>query len=111
VFTQPGSEARVAWRGTTLIELVVALAVLSVSLAVAGLALRTLDAPRSASAFGALGAARERAIAEGVPIAVTVAGTQVRFEPDGSGRGGPVALDSLVLRIDPITGQVTDAAR
>ena len=98
-------------RGLTLIELTVALAVLGISLAVAGVAVRSLEPPRVAHAIQALAAARERAVREGRAVVVAVAGVSLRFDADGSARGRVVRVEGLTMVVDPLTGRVSDAAR
>lgn len=98
-------------RGTTLVELLVVLAVLGTALGVAGLGVRALDPPPDAAALVALRDAREQAIRTGRPVTAQVAGTALRFAPDGRALGGPIVLDSLTLVVDPLTGSVRRARR
>jgi hypothetical protein len=94
------------------VELVVALAVLGTSVAVVGLAIRSLQPPSSASAaLAAMASARERAILTGQPVVYTLDGQSVRFAPDGSAGGGPLLTDSLVLFVDRLTGEVRSEPR
>lgn len=93
-------------RAFTLVELIVTLAVIGVSVTVVGLSVATLDAPPEAAVIGALRAARDSAIRSGGPVLVTVEGSVVRFTPDGAASGGPLRSDSLVARVDPLSGQV-----
>ncbi len=97
--------------GVTLIELVVALAILGITLAVTGLGIASLEAPRSAKLMGALELARRRAADTGSPATVTVGGKTVRFAPDGSAAGGPLIAESLVIVIEPLTGATHVRAR
>jgi prepilin-type N-terminal cleavage/methylation domain-containing protein len=93
-------------RGVTLIELVVALAILGTTLAIAGLGIASLEAPASSRLTSDLALARRRAAESGAPVTVTVAGKAVRFAPDGSAAGGPLVVESLVIVIEPLTGAV-----
>jgi prepilin-type N-terminal cleavage/methylation domain-containing protein len=107
---EPGAGSRTVL-GVTLIELVVALAILGTTLGVAGLALRSLAPTVESEALHALEAARRQAIESGVSTTVSRDGRAVRFAPDGSAAGGPIVTDSLVLFVDPLTGAVHAAAR
>jgi prepilin-type N-terminal cleavage/methylation domain-containing protein len=97
--------------GVTLIELVVALAILGLTLAVAGLGITSLQAPRSAALMGELELARRRAAETGAPATVAVGGKTVRFAPDGSALGGPLVAESLVIVVEPLTGAMHVRAR
>lgn len=98
-------------RGVTLLELAVALALLGLTLAVAGLTARSPARTPEALALRALESARREAIESGVSVTVSRDGRIVRFAPDGSAAGGPILTDSLVLFVDPLTGAVHAAAR
>ncbi len=98
-------------RGHTLVELIVALAVLGVALGVAGLALRGLETSEAAEIVGALHAARARAIVSGQPALYAARGDTVRFAPDGSAVGGPIVTDRVAALVDPVTGEVRLARR
>ncbi len=98
-------------RGTTLLELVVALAVLGTALGVVGLGVRAVTSPAEAELLGAIRAARERAIQTGAPVTFTGSGSAVRFAPDGSATGGPVVADSVAYMVDPLTGMARRVPR
>jgi hypothetical protein len=95
----------------TLVELVVALAILGVTLAMAGLGVRSLEPPPGSRVARAIDAARERAILTGAPTVYALDGRAVRFAADGSATGGPIVADSLVFLVDPLTGAVHAVAR
>ena len=97
--------------GVTLIELIVALAILGVALAVSGLSVRSLAPTPESRALRALESARRQAIETGAPATVLRDGRTVRFAPDGSAAGGPILTDSLVLFVDPMTGAVRAVRR
>lgn len=98
-------------RGTTLLELVVALAILGTALGVVGLGVRAVTPPAEAEVLGAIRAARERAIQVGVPVTFTAPGSAVRFAPDGSATGGSIVADSATYVVDPLTGSVRRVPR
>lgn len=98
-------------RGTTLLELVVALAILGTALGVVGLGVRAVTPPAEAEVLGALRAVRERAIQTGAPVTFTGSGSAVRFAPDGSATGGPVLADSATYVVDPLTGMARRVPR
>ncbi len=77
----------------TLIELVVALVILSLILGVSGLALASLRPPAASDASRARQHARAEAISTGTPVRVD----SVLFLPDGRALGSGV---------DPLTGAV-----
>lgn len=97
--------------GTTLLELLVALAVLGAALGVAGLAVRGLETSEEAEIVRALHAARSRAIVSGQPALYEARGDTVRFAPDGTAMGGPIVTDSVAALVDPVTGEVRLARR
>lgn len=93
-------------RGVTLVELIVALALLGVILGVSGVALASLREPSTAEATRQLAAARADAIRKGRPVFVTVPSpdtgqnhaprtTHLLFLPDGRALGPD---------LDPLTG-------
>jgi prepilin-type N-terminal cleavage/methylation domain-containing protein len=98
-------------RGVTLLELVVALAVAGLSLGVAALAVRILKPQAETAALGELREVRERAIISGRPQPFATSRDTVWFRPDGSATGGPVVLDSVVVFVDGVTGELNVAAR
>jgi prepilin-type N-terminal cleavage/methylation domain-containing protein len=98
-------------RGVSLVELVVALAVAGLGLGIAGLAVHTLQPQAETAALGGLRAARSRAIVSGRPQPFATSRDTVWFQPDGSATGGPVVLDSVVVFVDGITGELSVAAR
>lgn len=89
--------------GSTLLELVVVLAVLGITAGVAGVALRAADDPDPASLRAAQVAAARRAALEGrraVPFALTEGGPAGVAFPDGR-----VLLADSALDVDPLTGR------
>ena len=89
--------------GTTLVELLVVLAILGVLASVSALSVVSLRIPASAAARDSLRSAREVAIRSGVAQVVWIEGLPVRLLPDGRVLGGPV---------DPLTGRwLGDAGR
>jgi len=80
-------------RGVTLVELLVALALLGLVLGVSGLALASLRAPSEAVDISAMRHARAQAIETGAPR--TAHG--VLFLPDGRAVG---------TQVDPLTGAI-----
>ncbi len=100
----PGVRGR--GKGTTLIELVVALAVLGLILGISGLALASLQAPRESERVRELARARAEAIRSGQPVRAALSTDTVTnhaprtthsvlFLPDGRAIGPGV---------DPLTG-------
>ena len=92
--------------GFTLLEVIVVLAIVSLTLGVSGVALVSLRAPHESARVRALHQARETAIHTGRPVSVdrtTVRGmAPTLFLPDGRALGPDV---------DPLTGAPRDAAR
>ena len=85
-------------RGTTLVELLVVLAILCLLTGVTGLALNSLKPQPSSVALRQLRAARARAIHEGHAVFVTTDSAHtigIRFLPDGRAIGSGA---------DPLTG-------
>jgi prepilin-type N-terminal cleavage/methylation domain-containing protein len=86
-------------RGVTLLELIVALALLAVILGVSGLALASLRTPREAQVVRALREARTKAIRGGTVVRFSIDRPPNRltalFLPDGRAVGDSV---------DPLTG-------
>ncbi len=109
--THGGTSAMDARGGVTLIELVVALAILGLTLAITGLGVRSLAPTSDAIALREIEAARRAAIESGTATTVSGGGRFVRFAPDGSAAGGPIVTDSLVLFVDPLTGTVRPERR
>lgn len=100
--------------GVSLFETMVALAILSLLVAVVAGAARG-PSPRlqqEAAIAQILRAAQEvrlRAIQEGRAIAMgpdhtCEDATAPTFFPDGSAQGGPLCLETRVIRVDPLTG-------
>lgn len=93
--------------GTTLLEMVVALAVLGIVAGVAGVALRAADAPDPAAERAALvAAARRTALEERRPVVLSL--------PDSLGTGrvegvaypdGRVLVSGAALEVDALTGR------
>ncbi len=84
-------------RGVTLLELLVALMLLSVLLGVSGVAVASLKAPRASARVRQIEAAHAAAIRTGQPVSVVVDSSAYRFLPDGRGVGPGV---------DPVTGAI-----
>lgn len=80
-------------RGVTLLELIVALALLGLILGVSGLSLAALQPARRSDAIRA----RERAHADAIRTGSPVRGDSVLFLPDGRAIG---------TNVDPLTGSV-----
>src|SRR6266545_2251872 len=93
-------------KGVTLVELIVALALLGLILGISGLALESLRPPPASDAMRQLEAARAQALRTGRPVVVHVDTVPVRFAPDGSSRGGTIMTDGLVVTVDLLTGAV-----
>ncbi len=93
-------------RALTLIELLAALAVLGVGLAVSALAMLPLrDAPGS-SVMLALAAARDSAVRAGHALCWRRDTLTVRFFPDGSSSGARLNVDGVTVVVDRLTGAV-----
>ena len=89
--------------GSTLLELVVALAVLGITAGVAGVALRAADRPDPAELRATRVAAARRAALEGrraVPFTLAGGGPAGVALPDGR-----VLLADSALDVDPLTGR------
>jgi len=93
-------------KGTTLIELVVALAVLGLILGISGLALASLRAPRESERVRELRRARAEAIRAGTPVRTAVS-------PDTATNDAPRTRHSILFLpdgraigpgVDPLTG-------
>ncbi len=91
-------------RGFTLVELLAALAVLGVGLAVTGLALGALRPAAGSDAIRAVLTARTSAVRSGRPVTWRKDTLTIRFLPDGSSSGGRVVVDTVVLVVDRLTG-------
>jgi Tfp pilus assembly protein FimT len=89
--------------GSTLLELLVTLAIVAIACAVVGLTVRAAPEPAADDAQAAVAAARRAAIAERRPVTVTVA---ARGEPHALTAlpDGGVVADS-VLGLDRLTGE------
>lgn len=93
-------------KGVTLVELIVALAVVGLILGISGLALASLRPPSEAGAIRELEAARDAAVRTGRSVVVHVDTISVRFAPDGSSSGGTITAGGLSISVDPLTGAV-----
>lgn len=96
--------------GITLVELVVALAILGVAAAVTGLAVRAMPEPAAAERRdGQIATARRRALSQRHPVAVTLADSGLLLRavafPDGRVVADPA------LEVDPLTGRRREASR
>lgn len=98
-------------RGVTLLELVVALAVVGFTSGLAAVAVTSHGAAGPDALVARLDSARATAVRRGEAVRVHFAGVPVLFLPDGSASGGPVITDSAVYGLDPLTGEVRRAAR
>jgi prepilin-type N-terminal cleavage/methylation domain-containing protein len=100
----------VGWSGVTLVELLVVLTILGLILAISGVALASLRAPREAALVRALREARAKAIRTGKPVRVVLDSPTVQqpnrltafLLPDGRAIGPG---------LDPLTGAPSDAGR
>ncbi|MEK7668874.1 MAG: prepilin-type N-terminal cleavage/methylation domain-containing protein [Gemmatimonadota bacterium] len=92
--------------GLTLVELVAALAVLSVGLGVASVALASLRTTPDADLLLRLRRARAEAVRTGRPVPVRAGALAVLFAPDGSASTSLPESDSLRISVDPLTGAV-----
>ena len=90
--------------GVTLVELIAALTVLTLGMAVAALALGGLRPSAEGRVVAELNAMRSRAIASGTAMIWRSGRSAVRFSPDGSSGGGTVVVDGRRIRVDPFTG-------
>ena len=90
--------------GFTLVELLAALAVLSVGLGVTALALSALRPRPGSEVIRALASARDSAVRTGQPVTWRRDTFAVRFLPDGSSSGGTVEFDSSAIVVDGLTG-------
>lgn len=90
----------------TLVELLVAITIVGTGLAIAGVTRSALTPTTTQRVLAQLADARARAIASGAPITLVVANRSVRFSPDGSTSPATLKLDSAILRIESLTGQV-----
>lgn len=96
-------------RGFTLVELLAVLAILGVGAGVAALALPSLQPPRGSAVLTSLAAARAEAVRSGHAVVWRRDTVVVRFLPDGSSSGGHIPADSLVIVVDPLTGDIRAA--
>lgn len=81
--------------GATLVELLVALAIIALIAGLSSVAVGSLRPPPGTGVRDSLRAFRARAIQDGAPITASIGATVIRFLPDGRVLGGPV---------DPLTG-------
>ncbi len=92
-------------QGFTLVELMVALAILGLTLGVTGLALASLKAPRESAWIREMRRARTEAIRKGIPVHVrdprSPLTAHALFLPDGRALGSGV---------DPLTGAAVDSS-
>ena len=93
-------------KGVTLVELIVALALLGLILGISGLALGSLRAPPVSGMIQRLDAARAEALRAGRPVVVHLDTIALRFAPDGSSSGGTITTRGLSMTVDPLTGAV-----
>jgi prepilin-type N-terminal cleavage/methylation domain-containing protein len=93
-------------KGVTLVELIVALALVGLILGISGLALGSLRPPSASGVIPRLDAGRAEALRTGRPVVVHVDTIAVRFAPDGSSSGGTIMTGGLSLTVDPMTGAV-----
>lgn len=92
--------------GVTLLELLLALVLLGLLTAMAGVSGASLSEPPVAATVQALQRARATALTRGQPVSWTDGTVTIRFLPDGSSSGGWVQAEGLRLWVDPLTGGV-----
>jgi prepilin-type N-terminal cleavage/methylation domain-containing protein len=91
-------------RGFTLVELLATLAILGLGAGLAALALPSLQPAPGSEVFRSLHAAQATAVRSGRAVVWRRDTVAVRFLPDGSTSGGRIAVDSVVIWVDPLTG-------
>lgn len=95
-------------RGTTLVELIVVLAILTTVTGLVGLAF-SKPAPVSASAADRIAAARRSAIATGRPVVIAFVAESDSQRAIALPDGSVVGAD--ILKVDRLTGRPSDAMR
>lgn len=93
-------------RGVTLVEMIVALAILGVVMGLTAVAVRPVAALDADSVAVRLSDAHEVAVRTGVPVVLAVGGQTVRFLPDGSSSGGMLRVGDAAYLMDPLTSEV-----
>jgi prepilin-type N-terminal cleavage/methylation domain-containing protein len=93
-------------RGFTLLEIVIALAILGIAIAVVGLSAAALESPIEADVPATIAAARSDAIRTGQAVTLEFAGgVRVTLHPDGSATPARVWDGEAYWRVDPWTGE------
>jgi prepilin-type N-terminal cleavage/methylation domain-containing protein len=100
-------------RGFTLVELIAVLAIIGLLAALSGVAMASLKPTPTALAVRAVERARAEAIRSGTVVAANAyllprghPAAVPAFLSDGSSTGGTIAVDSLTLTVDRLTGLV-----
>lgn len=92
-------------RGLTLIELLVALALLGLMAGISAVAWRSGPEPEAVALVRGLAAVRERAIRTGQDTVWMRGPVAVRFQPDGSASAMRLVLDDVTVIVEPLTGR------
>lgn len=96
-------------QGFTLVEVIVTLAIISVSLGAVGVAVGALTAPEEAEVPRRIAIAREAAIESGNPVSVTFDSVTVTLFPDGSTTPASIPDATGAWIVDPWTSLTTRA--
>lgn len=96
-------------RGVTLLELMVAVAILGLLAAVSGVAIRSLAPAPEQQLLRELAAAHEDAVQSGRNVVWLGDSVAVRFLPNGSSSGGRLAAGARTIVVDPLTGGIGEA--
>ncbi len=94
--------------GFTLVELLVALAIMALAAGLVTVTITTLQPPEGAELLRTIADAREAAIRDGLPVTVELgADTRVIVYPDGSATPTRFAIAGQRWEIDPWTAEVS----
>lgn len=97
--------------GTTLVETIVALAVLATVMAVVGVAVRPIATIGADTTLARLAAAHATAVRTGEPVDLDISGRAFWFLPDGSSSGGVFWVESDAYLVDVLTSEVRRVER